>query len=72
MKYRRAVKLNLILVGTVWLVTATSPAHAQTNLKKLRIGVSETHVGYLPLQVAFHKGYYKDEARMKASISKSS
>ena len=54
-------RLFLILLGTVWLVTATSPANAQANLKKVRIGVSETHVGYLPLQVAFHKGYYKDE-----------
>ena len=35
--------------------------NAQSNPKKVRIGVSETHVGYLPLQVAFHKGYYKDE-----------
>jgi NitT/TauT family transport system substrate-binding protein len=34
---------------------------AQSSLKKIRIGVSETHVGYLPLQVAFHKNYYKDE-----------
>jgi NitT/TauT family transport system substrate-binding protein len=61
MKNRRAISLFPILVGAVWLLSAISPAYAQTNLKKVRIGVSETHVGYLPLQVAFHKGYYKDE-----------
>ena len=42
--------------------------HAQATLKKVRIGVSETHVGYLPLQVAFHKGYYKDEASILKSF----
>ena len=61
MKNRQAVCLWLILTGALWFATAASPAQGQSNLKKVRIGVSETHVGYLPLQVAFHKGYYKDE-----------
>jgi len=61
MKNRQAVCLWLILTGALWFATAASPAQGQPNLKKVRIGVSETHVGYLPLQVAFHKGYYKDE-----------
>ena len=43
------------------LLILTAPVWPQANTKKIRIGVSETHVGYLPLQVAFHKGYYKDE-----------
>lgn len=51
----------LLLMLVVWSFTVPK-AHGQTNLKKVRIGVSETHVGYLPLQVAFHKGFYKDEA----------
>jgi hypothetical protein len=38
-----------------------SAALTQSTPKKVRIGVSETHVGYLPLQVAFHKGYYKED-----------
>ena len=49
------------LLSSVILLILTAPVWPQTNTKKLRIGVSETHVGYLPLQVAFHKGYYKDE-----------
>jgi ABC-type nitrate/sulfonate/bicarbonate transport system substrate-binding protein len=53
--------------GAVWFVSLIvlpvpyGNADAQSNLKKVRIGVSETHVGYLPLQVAYHKGFYKDE-----------
>jgi NitT/TauT family transport system substrate-binding protein len=61
MKNLRSVISFAILFGTVWLLSATSSAYGQTNLKKVRIGVSETHVGYLPLQVAYHKGYYRDE-----------
>ncbi|HSK30473.1 MAG TPA: ABC transporter substrate-binding protein [Candidatus Limnocylindria bacterium] len=61
MKNLRSVISFLILFGTVWLLSATSSLYGQTNLKKVRIGVSETHVGYLPLQVAYHKGYYREE-----------
>ena len=51
------------LFSLVFSISLSLPSTvpAQSNLKKVRIGVSETHVGYLPLQVAFHKNYYKDE-----------
>ena len=49
------------LWSSVFLLILTAPVWPQVNTKKIRIGVSETHVGYLPLQIAFHKGYYKDE-----------
>jgi ABC-type nitrate/sulfonate/bicarbonate transport system substrate-binding protein len=55
---------RFILALVVFLYTVAvsrAGAWAQTSLRKIRIGVSETHVGYLPLQAAFHKGYYKDE-----------
>lgn len=61
MKISLASKLLLALFSIVVAITITVVGHAQPSLKKVRIGVSETHVGYLPLQVAFHKGYYKDE-----------
>ncbi|HWL92366.1 MAG TPA: ABC transporter substrate-binding protein, partial [Phycisphaerae bacterium] len=61
MNILRVFKPFLILLSAISVCSETSTAHAQANLKKVRIGVSETHVGYLPLQVAFHKGYYKDE-----------
>jgi NitT/TauT family transport system substrate-binding protein len=61
MKISFAFKLLLALFSIVVSTTMTVDGHAQPSLKKVRIGVSETHVGYLPLQVAFHKGYYKDE-----------
>lgn len=53
--------VSLFSLTALALVLVYADADAQSSLKKVRIGVSETHVGYLPLQVAFHKGYYKDE-----------
>ena len=56
-----ALRQALICFAIIALLAFSAKLHAQPNLKKIRIGVSETHVGYLPLQVAYHKGYYKDE-----------
>jgi NitT/TauT family transport system substrate-binding protein len=53
--------LLLSVLGLVVLAIIPSGAPAQTAAKKVRIGVSETHVGYLPLQVAYHRGFYKEE-----------
>ena len=53
----RLVLVSFFLFG----ILSRTHAFAQTTPRKVRIGVSETHVGYLPLQVAFHRGYYKDE-----------
>jgi NitT/TauT family transport system substrate-binding protein len=53
--------LFVIGLAAVTAVLIHGDAPAQSSLKKVRIGVSETHVGYLPLQVAYHKGYYRDE-----------
>jgi NitT/TauT family transport system substrate-binding protein len=54
------VKQILFFLGFVALVLTALDVRAQSTLKKVRIGVPETHVGYLPLQVAYHKGFYKD------------
>jgi NitT/TauT family transport system substrate-binding protein len=53
-------RILFFLPFVAWLFIAPR-ADAQPSAKKVRIGVSETHVGYLPLQVAYHKGFYKEE-----------
>jgi NitT/TauT family transport system substrate-binding protein len=55
------MNIGIVIFTFVIAAAATAPALSQTSAKKVRIGVSETHVGYLPLQVAYHKGYYKEE-----------
>lgn len=61
MAVQKLSKRILLFLGFVTWVFIAPGAHAQPSPKKVRIGVSETHVGYLPLQVAYHKGFYKDE-----------
>ncbi len=61
MSIRLALRQIFIPLIIAVSLTVPSTAGSQASPKKVRIGVSETHVGYLPLQVAFHKGYYKDE-----------
>ena len=61
MTVRQRLKQALFTLVFVSLVAAAFGAHAQSSQKTVRIGVSETHVGYLPLQVAYHKGFYKED-----------
>ena len=61
MTVQQQFKRRLFFLGFICLTVSAADAHAQSSSKKVRIGVSETHVGYLPLQVAYHKGFYKDE-----------
>jgi ABC-type nitrate/sulfonate/bicarbonate transport system substrate-binding protein len=53
--------LIVLFISSIGLTAAATDARAQSSLKKIRMGVSETHVGYLPLQDAYHRGFYKDE-----------
>ena len=38
-----------------------SDVNAQANLKKVRLGIAATSVGFLPIYTAYHRGFYKDE-----------
>jgi len=42
---------------------ALAPARsvAQSSLKKVRLGIAATSVGFLPIYTAYHRGFYKDE-----------
>jgi NitT/TauT family transport system substrate-binding protein len=36
-------------------------ASAQAPLKKVRLGIAATSVGFLPIYTAYHRGFYRDE-----------
>ena len=40
---------------------ASIDAQAQSALKKVRLGIAATSVGFLPIYAAYHRGFYKDE-----------
>jgi len=54
-------KQFLFLLAFVALTMLGPEARAQPELKKVRMGATGTHVGYLPIQVAHHKGFYREE-----------
>lgn len=35
--------------------------HAQTSVKKTRMGIQSTNIGFLPFHVAYHKGFYREQ-----------
>ena len=47
-----------VLAVDSWLC---SPASAQPAVKKLRLGIAATSVGFLPIYTAYQKGFYRDE-----------
>lgn len=61
---RRARCLLLVLsLSLLAVVVGLSPGAAlsQSSLKKIRLGVAATSVGFLPIYAAYHRGFYKDE-----------
>ena len=40
---------------------ASTDTQAQSALKKVRLGIAATSVGFLPIYAAYHRGFYKDE-----------
>ena len=42
----------------IWLCAAVQ---AQTPVKKIRLGIAATSVGFLPIYAAHQKGFYRDE-----------
>ena len=52
---------SVLWVPATLSVFLHAAAIAQAPLKKLRLGIAATSVGFLPLYAAYQKGYYKDE-----------
>jgi NitT/TauT family transport system substrate-binding protein len=54
-----------VLLAVVHMAGATvfspSGVSAQSALKKVRLGIAATSVGFLPIYAAHHRGFYKDE-----------
>jgi hypothetical protein len=56
-------KMNM---RTVWfsillVFIADRDIHAQTAVKKVRMGIQSTNIGFLPFHVAYHKGFYREQ-----------
>ena len=48
-----------LLVLSIFLSDAE--LHAQTGVRKVRMGIQSTNIGFLPFHVAYHKGFYREQ-----------
>ena len=58
---RRASGLICFFVVLCTLSITSSSAKSQSSLKKIRLGIAATSVGFLPIYAAYHRGFYRDE-----------
>jgi ABC-type nitrate/sulfonate/bicarbonate transport system substrate-binding protein len=63
MSPRKRLTPTLLCFLTVLCAASIAPptARAQSNLKKIRLGIAATSVGFLPIYAAYHRGFFKDE-----------
>jgi NitT/TauT family transport system substrate-binding protein len=59
-KLKFGMIVTLLLSLTIGFLTSAN-CHAQSGLKKVRMGSSSTNVSFLALYTAFHRGFFKDE-----------
>ncbi len=60
----RGWHVRWVLVACLWVGAVDArltDAQAQSSLKKIRMGIAATSVGFLPIYAAYHRGFYKDE-----------
>ena len=57
---RQKLTLAVILIFVTAIATSS---HAQSGLKKVRMGSSSTNVSFLALYTALNRGFFKGEPR---------
>ncbi|HET8967536.1 MAG TPA: ABC transporter substrate-binding protein [Candidatus Acidoferrum sp.] len=54
-----------MLIHALWLLIffliVPARADAQSSLKKVRMGIQSTNIGFLPFHAAYHKGFYREQ-----------
>ena len=60
-RYLRLVSYLALLAPLTLNAWLCSSALAQTSVKKLRLGIAATSVGFLPIYAAYQRGFYRDE-----------
>jgi ABC-type nitrate/sulfonate/bicarbonate transport system substrate-binding protein len=46
---------------TALVFLSSTNLDAQTTLKKVRMGIQSSNIGFPPFHVAYHKGFYRDQ-----------
>lgn len=57
----RKFRLSLLILTIVAMFVIIPEARSQSPLKKLRLGIAATNVGFLPIYAAHQRGFFRDE-----------
>ena len=52
---------RLLYVLILFVILPKEPVQAQSPLKKIRMGIQSTNIGFLPFHAAYHKGFYREQ-----------
>ncbi len=53
--------LRYFLAAALLILIPPAKLHAQPALKKVRLGIQSSNIGFLPFHVAYHKGFYREQ-----------
>src|SRR5215475_11358989 len=51
---------RIVWFSLLFILIAAGDIHPQTALKKVRMGIQSTNIGFLPFHIAYHKGFYRE------------
>jgi ABC-type nitrate/sulfonate/bicarbonate transport system substrate-binding protein len=55
------MNMRVVWFAILLVFFADQDVHPQTALKRVRVGIQSTNIGFLPFHVAYHKGFYRDQ-----------
>ena len=50
-----------IIAIFLFFASGSADLYAQPALKKVRMGIQSTNIGFLPFHIAYHKGFYREQ-----------
>ena len=55
------MNIRIVCLSILLVFIADGNIRAQTAVKKVRMGIQSTNIGFLPFHVAYHKGFYREQ-----------
>src|ERR1700730_11205018 len=65
----KAVRIFVFSLFALFIFFTNANLHAQIAIKKVRMGIQSSNIGFLPFHVAYHKGFYREQGIDLETIS---
>ena len=57
----KTVRIFVFSIFALSIFFTNANLHAQIAIKKVRMGIQSSNIGFLPFHVAYHKGFYREQ-----------